>query len=67
MLELNGVTEAMAPNLELYGTERFEKTLDMNRKKSLKGLIAAVNQTIIEHRGEAEQSDDITMLAFMYK
>lgn len=66
-LYTDGVTEAMAPNLELYGTERFEKTLDMNRKKSLKGLIAAVNQTIIEHRGEAEQSDDITMLAFMYK
>lgn len=30
-------------------------------------IISAVNQSIIEHRGEAEQSDDITILAFMYK
>lgn len=66
-LYTDGVTEAMNESLELYGNERLKNTLEINRKKSLKGIIAAVNQSINNHRGKFEQSDDITMLSFSYK
>lgn len=66
-LYTDGVTEAMNTSLELYGNNRLQNLLEMNRKKSLKGIIAAINQSVIEYRGIAEQSDDITMLCFTSK
>ena len=64
----DGVNEAMNIKHEEYTSERL---LDfMNKtdcKDSLKKLLANVRADVAKHVGEAEQSDDITMLAFRFK
>ncbi len=64
LLYTDGVIEAMDNSLELFGELKLQKTLENNKKKSLRGILAAINQSITTHRGDAEQSDDITMLSF---
>lgn len=63
-LYTDGVTEAMNEKLEQYGEQRLEECLNAADKKcDLRKLLAAVKGSLLEHVGDAEQSDDITMLA----
>lgn len=66
-LYTDGVTEAMAVDKKLYSEERLQKTLDsIDRKASVREILAAVRKDISVHAEGAEQSDDITMLGLMY-
>jgi len=65
-LYTDGVTEAMNINWELYDEERLEKILAGMGDETPKGIINAVNASLNEFIGEANQSDDITMLALRY-
>ena len=60
----DGVNEAMNENHEEYTSERLLKFMNgTDCRADLKDLLAAVKADVAEHVGDAEQSDDITMLA----
>ncbi len=67
-LYTDGVTEAVNEGAELYGEERLRGMLDrvLAGAPSMKDLLAAVRQDISDYVGQAEQSDDITMLGIRY-
>ena len=63
----DGVTEAENVEKELYSNERLEEFLNGTDKNlPLDKLLAEVRQSIKNHAGDAQQSDDITMLALRF-
>ena len=68
-LYTDGVTEALNEEKELYGEERLLACLNEAGAESLslEELLAAVRSSLTEHVKDAEQSDDITMLALVYR
>ncbi|MCR5536760.1 MAG: SpoIIE family protein phosphatase [Succinivibrio sp.] len=65
-LYTDGVTEAMDLQGEQFGTERLQEVLNAGTQLALKQQSAEVLQAIHGYVGEAEQSDDITMLSLRY-
>ena len=63
----DGVTEAMSPDTELFGEERTEKTLTGLDDRSCQDVIDRMLEAIGGFVTGAEQSDDITMIAFRYR
>ena len=66
-LYTDGITEAMTTERELYGEERLIEFLNTHEFQSMKELCEAVKQNVDEYVGEADQFDDMTMLAIQYK
>lgn len=66
-LYTDGVTEAMNKEKKLYGNKRLKDTLNNNINSSVEQIIQNVKKDILIHSDGAEQSDDITMLAFEWK
>ena len=64
-LYTDGVTESMDVNRRQFGRERLLETLAACPRKP-EALIRAVGAAIRAFAGEAEQSDDLTMLALHY-
>ena len=64
-LYTDGVTEALNRNLELYGEERLEETLDASDEHpvGVMELLPAIRRSIDAFANGAEQADDVTMLA----
>lgn len=64
-LYTDGVTEAMNCNQEQYTESRLLECLHSLKSEgcSLQVLLKEVRQSLTEHVGSAEQSDDITMMA----
>ena len=65
-LYTDGVTEAMNSKQELYSDERLLHFLDTVDKGKVTDVVKAVNKSVVGFAGDAEQSDDITMLALKY-
>ena len=63
----DGVTEAMNHQGELFGETRLEEVLNTTIKKSAKELTHMILEAIHHHVKDAEQSDDITILALRYE
>ena len=63
VLFTDGVTEAMNTTFEEYGETRLEAALSGQAQPSCQATIEAVKGNVAEFVGEAEQSDDITILA----
>jgi sigma-B regulation protein RsbU (phosphoserine phosphatase) len=59
----DGVTEAMSPADELYSEARLEALLT-NAKESPEALTGRVIDDVENYAAEAEQADDITILAY---
>ena len=67
-LYTDGVVEATNENNELYGEERLLKCLSsIDKSVSMEYLCCEVIGDVGRFVGEAEQFDDITMLALKYK
>lgn len=67
-LYTDGVTEAMNKNRKQYGEDRLEDCLNAtDHKFNLQTLLESVKKSLAEHVQDAEQSDDITMLAVRLK
>ena len=67
-LYTDGVTEAMNKNNEQYGEARPENCLNnIDHQCKLQILLEGVKKSLAEHVQDAEQSDDITMLAVRLK
>lgn len=62
----DGVTEAMNIDNELYNEDRLELALT-HLQDTPEALIEYVSKDLKAYTGEARQSDDITMMALIYK
>ena len=67
-LYTDGVTEAINETEELYGGARLLHTLNgaVSPETSSREILAAVRDSLSAYVGEAEQSDDITMLGLRF-
>ncbi len=64
----DGITEAMNDKKELFNEKRLKATLDeLQKGENAKELLSIVYNAVKQHVGEAEQSDDMTMLGLVYK
>lgn len=66
-LYTDGVTEAVDEDMQLFGDDRLINTVNSYEALQPNELIAHIKTTIEEFAGNAEQADDITMLALRYK
>ncbi|MBR4422646.1 MAG: SpoIIE family protein phosphatase, partial [Mailhella sp.] len=64
LLYTDGVSEAMNEAQELFGEDRIEQILEGLHGAGVEEVIEKVMKAVEEHRGAAQQSDDITMLCF---
>lgn len=65
-LYTDGVTEATDAALALYGDARLQALLGRHAGAAAKEICAAVKEDVDAFVGEAEQSDDMTMLCLTY-
>jgi len=63
LLFTDGVTEATSPTYEEYGEQRLEQRLSQLTQVGCQQIIDASKADVKAFAGEAEQSDDITLLA----
>lgn len=66
-LYTDGVTEAMNEAKALYDEKRLKAVLLENNAAGTDDLLQKIYGDILAYRGNAEQSDDITMLCFHYE
>jgi sigma-B regulation protein RsbU (phosphoserine phosphatase) len=64
LLFTDGVTEAMNPVGDLYSDNRLEAFLNSNQTLPTDQLVDAVLASVEAFAGDAEQADDITLMAF---
>ncbi len=57
----DGVNEAMNNDSEEFGEDRFFQLVKTHARKSSQEFVDAIVKALDEHRGAAEQSDDITI------
>jgi serine phosphatase RsbU (regulator of sigma subunit) len=62
-LYTDGVTEATNANVELYGEDRLLAKINSVKDKDCTSICKDIKESVDEFVGEAEQFDDITMLA----
>jgi sigma-B regulation protein RsbU (phosphoserine phosphatase) len=62
----DGVTEAMDMDGQLFSDQRLLELLTQEGYDSPQDAIQVITQAISEFQGQAEQSDDITILSFKY-
>ena len=65
-LYTDGLTEAMNSEHKLFGINRVEEALATCTEKHPKELLELIHQAVHGFVGDAEQSDDLTMLALRY-
>jgi sigma-B regulation protein RsbU (phosphoserine phosphatase) len=66
LLYTDGVTEAMNEEKALYDETRLKAVLLQQKYSGTDTLLQKIYGDILAYRGNAEQSDDITMLCFQY-
>ena len=69
LLYTDGVTEAQNLAKDLFGEQAFREVFAdavRNSKKGVKGCVDRIHDAVAAYTFGAEQSDDITMLAFTY-
>lgn len=59
----DGINEAQNPAEELFGNERLLQSANLARGKSVEQLCRSIQQDVNDFAGEAEQFDDMTVLA----
>jgi len=62
----DGVTEAMDEDVRLYGDQRLIDVLNAHDFTSTEGLVQAAVDDVWEYQGNAEQADDVTVMAVAY-
>ncbi len=65
-LYTDGVTEAMNPDGTMYGEERLKTVLDRFHSVRCEELLKKLRESVDSFSDEAEQADDISMLALEY-
>ncbi|NBC66222.1 MAG: SpoIIE family protein phosphatase [Bacteroidetes bacterium] len=62
MIFSDGVTEAMDPDMEMFGTKRLKKLVQKNIDKPVTEVASIILDGIKNHAGDTTQSDDITLM-----
>ena len=62
----DGVTEAMDEDVRLYGDQRLIDVLNAHDFTSTKGMVQASVDDVWAYQGNAEQADDVTVMAVAY-
>lgn len=62
----DGVTEAMDPAGELYEEDRLVRVLEARDYDSVEEMVAASTEDVWRFQAEAEQADDVTVLAVRF-
>ena len=65
-LYTDGLPEAMTKDREPFGTDRILEVLNADTARSPKETLEAMSAAVGQFVGDAEQFDDLTMLAFEY-
>ena len=64
----DGVTEAMNEQRELFNENHLKSALDtISNEGKADEMLSIVYKAVKEHAGNAEQSDDMTMLGLVFK
>jgi serine phosphatase RsbU (regulator of sigma subunit) len=63
LIYTDGFPEAMNANNEEFGEENFYQVIAQNGRLDARGVIAKLVEATAAHRGDAEQSDDLTIIA----
>lgn len=63
LLYTDGVTEAMAPSREMFGTDRLQEAVSGEQTDSVDTLCKKIETEALEWQAGMEQQDDITLLA----
>jgi serine phosphatase RsbU (regulator of sigma subunit) len=63
----DGITEAFNPADEPFGSARLEAALEETRGRGAAGIVGHVMARVTDFAAGAEQSDDITSLALVYR
>lgn len=66
-LYTDGVTEAENEHKELYSDERLLETLKTYNQQNVRQLVDTVANSVKAYAGQAEQSDDLTVLVIHYE
>jgi sigma-B regulation protein RsbU (phosphoserine phosphatase) len=66
LLFTDGVTEAMDETRQLYSRERLTRMLSARDFESVEALVRATVDDVWRFQGDAEQADDVTVLAVQY-
>ena len=66
-LYTDGLTEAKNAEHKQFGIKRVEEALAANSQQKPQQLLEAISQRVDAYVGDAEQSDDLTLLAFRYE
>lgn len=65
-LYTDGLTEAENADKQLFGEERMTEQLEKSTQQNSKGIIQQMLEAVHSHVKDAEQSDDLTMVAIKY-
>jgi serine phosphatase RsbU (regulator of sigma subunit)/anti-sigma regulatory factor (Ser/Thr protein kinase) len=63
----DGITEALSPNDQLFGSERLQETLAAHAGSTADDLVQAVLSAVRTFRRDASRSDDLTLIAMRIK
>ncbi len=63
----DGVTEAMDSQQNLFSEQRLETVLQSQSFESAVAVVAAITQAVQEFQGDADQSDDLTLLSLVFR
>lgn len=64
LLYTDGITEAENKEKQMFGENRLEDTARTLSDKDAHGIVNGLNHRLTEYAGNADQSDDITLLCF---
>jgi len=67
ILYTDGITEAMNPAQEEFTEHRLLDLINNNKEQSASGIIARIQDAVLDFASNAEQSDDLTLLALCYR
>jgi anti-sigma regulatory factor (Ser/Thr protein kinase) len=67
LLYTDGVTEATSVSDELFSEERLEAVLRANDSYTVEDAVAATVEAVNDFEGEADQYDDITVMALRFE
>ncbi len=66
LMYTDGITEAMDVNEKLYSGERLTSLLSSRQFESVEEIVDVTVSDVWNHQGDAEQADDVTVLAVRF-
>lgn len=66
LLYTDGITEAMNAQKLMFETGRIEEVLNQDEHRSMKALVQSLEKAVQAFVGDAQQQDDLTILALRY-